>query len=302
MKKHMRDTVMKINYFDLGVFAAKEISWMTEKILPKLGIEDYSVHGFEACKTYCDHALHRFEDNDRINLYNYAVSDHNGEEKLYYAENRVGNSIFKTKNNVTNEYEVVKAIKLSDFIKENMPTFDQDFNIMKINIEGAEWPVFKDLCESGLYKHFNIFCGQGHDVEKVEELSGIVDDYYSLLKKYNITLHRFTEWKPHLNADMAQLIMEKHPEVEQRDLGKTLKVLFLCDAYHWRQKMSRIRFHSIDAISILTDLKCSGLNWNDYDNNLTVQENIDILYKGQSPPDVVIAYEPLRLKKYSEIS
>ena len=38
--------------------------------------------------------------------------------------------------------------------------------------------------------------------------------------------------------------------------------------------MSRVRFHSIDAISKITNLTYSGPGWSNWNSNLTVDENI----------------------------
>ena len=77
---------------------------------------------------------------------------------------------------------------------------------MKVNIEGAEWFLFNDIIENDLNKHIKIWCGSGHDVEKVVELHDKVEIYYKLLKENKIHIHRFTEWKPHLNADLKEMI------------------------------------------------------------------------------------------------
>jgi len=65
--------------------------------------------------------------------------------------------------------------------------------------------------------------------------------------------------------------------------------------------MSRVRYHSIEAIGKICELKWSGTNWENYDNSLTVQDNIDILYAGKEKPDVVIAYKPLELNEFSKV-
>jgi len=70
--------------------------------------------------------------------------------------------------------------------------------------------LFNDLVNSGLHKNIDIFCGAGHDVEKVSELSDKVEEYYNLLENNNIFLHRYTEYKPHNNADIKQMIREKY--------------------------------------------------------------------------------------------
>mgnify|MGYP003638836962 CR=1 FL=1 len=78
-------------------------------------------------------------------------------------------------------------------------------------------------------------------------------------------------------------------------------ILFLCDKKHFVSKMARIRFHSMKAIGELSNLKYSGTGWEDYDNTLTVQENIDKIYLGKDKPDVVVAYEPLKMRNFADI-
>lgn len=55
--------------------------------------------------------------------------------------------------------------------------------------------------------------------------------------------------------------------------------------------MSRVRFDSIEAISKKSDLIYSGVGWDNYNSNLSVQKNIDKIYKG-SCPDIVVVYKP----------
>ena len=79
------------------------------------------------------------------------------------------------------------------------------------------------------------------------------------------------------------------------------KVLFLCNRNYYLTKMSRVRFHSMEAISKITDFKWSGLNWENYNENLTARENIDNLYKNEDKPDIVVAYKPLDVKGFAGI-
>ena len=95
--------------------------------------------------------------------------------------------------------------------------------------------------------------------------------------------------------------IRKKCEYETNDRGASMKVLFLCDKHSYVTKMSRVRFHSVEAIDKACDLTWSGENWNNYNNDLTVQENIDILYADKEKPDVVMAYKPLELNGFSEI-
>ena len=56
-----------------------------------------------------------------------------------------------------------------------------------------------------------------------------------------------------------------------------MNILYLVNKNTYFKKMSRIRFHSIKALSNITYVKYWGLNWANYNNNLSVQENINTL-------------------------
>lgn len=62
--------------------------------------------------------------------------------------------------------------------------------------------------------------------------------------------------------------------------------------------MSRVRFHSMEAISELAEVKWWGIGWEGYNNNITVQENINNI--GISP-DIVVSYKPLEMKNVKDI-
>ena len=205
---------MKVNYFDLGVFMGVETDWMVSNILPMLGVTDYNVYCFEACNAYSNRLSRIHASNERVQIINKAVVDKPGTVKLYYSPNRVGHSVFSTKNNVIDKHEEVEGIVFSDWVKENVKDYETSFNILKVNIEGAEWYLFNDLFDSGLHKEIDIYCGQGHDLHKVEELKDKIEEYYSLLEKNDVQLHRFTEFRPHQNADLYTLIKEKMEDYE----------------------------------------------------------------------------------------
>jgi FkbM family methyltransferase len=210
---------MKINYFDLGLYKAVELGWMVNSILPSLGMYDYKVYGFEASEEYARNIASKFRHNDKVLINNLAISGEETTLRLYHSKNLLGHSIYSSKNNVQQDvYEEAESTRFSEWIKKNNVDLQNSFNIMKVNIEGAEWPLFQDLVANDLVKHFDIFCGAGHDVEKIGEFESIVDDYYKLLKDNNIEIHRFTEWQPHLNKDISRMIFEKygcksHPEL-----------------------------------------------------------------------------------------
>jgi FkbM family methyltransferase len=203
---------MKVNYFDFGLWKGTEIHWMVEHVFPALKITDYKIYGFEACKRYADALAHKYRDNKRVKIINKAVVDAPRMLKLYHAPNNVGHSVFSTKRNVSKNYEEVEGIVFSDWLKENVKSYKIAFNILKVNIEGSEWYLFNDLVNSGINEHIDVYCGQGHDVEKVEELSNKVERYYKLLEENNINLYRFTEYLPQQNDDIVSIIRDKMRE------------------------------------------------------------------------------------------
>ena len=79
------------------------------------------------------------------------------------------------------------------------------------------------------------------------------------------------------------------------------KVLFLCQRRYYITKMSRVRFHSMEAIAKVTDFTWSGPGWENYDSDLTVQENINKIYENQSKPDLVVAYKPFDMKGFADV-
>jgi len=105
-------------------------------------------------------------------------------------------------------FEYSKGIIFSKWLKENKIDLENSFNIMKVNIEGAEMHLFEDLVENDLVKHFDIFCGTGNDVEKITEISS--DEYYKLLEENNIKIYRFSDWQVEKNDSIFDIISEKY--------------------------------------------------------------------------------------------
>ena len=153
------------------------------------------------------------ESYDSTTIIHKAISNTQDKIKLYYTDREkqpegAGNSIFRTKNNVTDKYEEVQGVIFSKWLKENVPNYDKHFNILKVNIEGAEWHLFNDMVDNDILQHFPVILGSGHDVDKVSELDS--DKYWKLIKDNNINIHRFTVgYHPEKNADILRLIKKE---------------------------------------------------------------------------------------------
>lgn len=190
-------------YFDLGLFDGKEIDMFLSDI-DGLGI-DYEVHGFEAHPEYASRISERFRSNSNINIYNRAIGESEEAVKLYIERTGHGNSIYPTKNNIDiNNYVEAKSISFANWIEENISDFKESENILRFNIEGAEYPLFTHLVERDLLKHFDIILGSPEqDMLKVEELKDKHSEYRQLLADNNVrvlpycyTLKNRTQLRP----------------------------------------------------------------------------------------------------------
>lgn len=162
---------MRVNYFDMGLYRATELRWVVEEMLPALGIEDWQAYGFEAYKPYFDKL--QFDD-PRVHLYNLAICGHDGPAKLYLVPGSTGegHSIWPGKINVKEDtFVTIDGIRFSSWLIRTVPDFRDHFNVLRANIEGAEWYLFRDLVDNHLLKYFSLIAGTGSvDVAKVKGL------------------------------------------------------------------------------------------------------------------------------------
>lgn len=167
-------------------------------VLPQFG--EFKIYAFEPNEFWFQR-LRKYN----VELFKLAISDKNEKAKLYFCPNLVGHSLYSSKQNVTNQYEEVDCVTFSSFVR-NIPNFENALNIVKINIEGAEILFFRDIIQNDIRRHIHLFLGTGHDIEKVGELQSQVSEYYSMLENNNIVIHRYSDWKPERNVDIASLI------------------------------------------------------------------------------------------------
>ncbi len=69
-------------------------------------------------------------------------------------------------------------------------------------------------------------------------------------------------------------------------------ILFLSPHHHYLNRMSRDRFDEVEAIEKYNSVIWSGIGWENWDENKTINENIDILYADKKKPDLVYCYKP----------
>lgn len=169
------------------------------------------VHCFEPqfeCHNIIAHKFYEQIKNGKLILYNFGLADFDGEHELFGGgTSSIGASLFCDKNDIDNrEIEKCRFVSISTFIQKNIKA--DDFVVMKLNCEGGEILILRDLMKSktiysfdSIYIDFDIrkIPSQQTEEKKVIAelktcdfnnyvLAGIVDVFwiFSFSKKYRV--------------------------------------------------------------------------------------------------------------------
>lgn len=160
---------ISILYFDLGTYKeARELALMIDGILPRL-CDKFESYGFEASPESFQQAKVKFADRENVNLINKAlcyVLPPNGKIKLYKnMKGGSGDSLYRH----SEHYQEVEAVRLSCWLSENNIDLQNSICLLRMNIEGAEYDILKDLVESRLAKHIDGYYGMWDDISKIDK-------------------------------------------------------------------------------------------------------------------------------------
>jgi FkbM family methyltransferase len=160
---------------------------MVKKVFPKIGAE-YEAYGFEACAKSYRRCRKQFAGHQVRLIHGAIGSKHGGKIKLYYAKSPNGHSIYSGKANVSTKGENVPAIRFSSWLADTGINLKESFNIIRFNIEGAEWELVNDLAGAVLFPYFNLVYGAqvGKDMQKCDELRDKVDEHVQILDNSNV--------------------------------------------------------------------------------------------------------------------
>ena len=190
----------KVLLFDIGMNQGRT-SLMFVNSFNNIGVE-YEIHGFEPMVYLCDIAKKRFKDNENIFIYNCALTDSNGKAKVYFCRNNVGHSIFEDHAGIKKGlFQEVDSYKFSDWLIENIgfKRLEENYVILKVNAEGAEYHIFKDLFETKMIKYFKIVTGDDFsDIDKIKSIENgkkFREDIFKILYNYNIFYYRITRFR-----------------------------------------------------------------------------------------------------------
>ena len=133
--------------FDIGGY---EGQWASD-IYAKL---NFTIHIFEPVKEFFQKIETRFSHNKKIISCNFGLADKTITEKIYLDAN--SSSLYKTKENT----EIIKIVDICEYIIQNNIEF---IDLMKINIEGGEFPLLNHLITSSMINKIKNLQIQFHD-------------------------------------------------------------------------------------------------------------------------------------------
>lgn len=147
--------------------------------------ENWNIYGFEPGFDVFLHLEHRFRNRKNVHLVNAAAYTLDGIVKLYDCGNghNNGRSINPLKNNVLSYYKEVESVDIVKWLRENIQK--DSFNIVVIDIEGAEYDVIDHLKENDmlswidkLYLEFHGEKIKGFDMDRERSMANMLIEYY----------------------------------------------------------------------------------------------------------------------------
>ena len=104
----------------------------------------------------------------RVQVHQFGLWKTDVDAPLYHGPGTQSSSLYSDKRNVDPTVsDVVKLKRASDWIRDN--TSPDDFIVLKVNVEGAEMEIFRDLEDAGMLSRIN-FAVVYPDYRKIESI------------------------------------------------------------------------------------------------------------------------------------
>jgi FkbM family methyltransferase len=140
---------------------------------------EFEIHSFE-CHPKMYQQLKENE-SSQIHTYCKALSDSEGIQTFYLSNTDFGSTLNSTKTTgkiSKNNSIQVETVDISSFIRSNFTP--EDFIVLKLDIEGAEYPVLSKLLETGVVKYIDVLYGEWHQ-HKLRNVSK--EEHLQIVKK-----------------------------------------------------------------------------------------------------------------------
>jgi FkbM family methyltransferase len=87
-----------------------------------------------------------------VEIFNKAVSTHNGKQKFFIMENDVSSSFYRKKNEKVKKEIEVECVDLCEWIEDNISEKDNVF--LKLDVEGEEHKIVPELMKKGIFENY----------------------------------------------------------------------------------------------------------------------------------------------------
>ena len=174
---------MKKIFLDCGANNGMSIDMFRRKIDIN---NEFIIHSFE-CNPKFKNTLNSYS-NDNTFIHDTAVWINNDTSAFYLGDDTSSSlNITKTTGRLDKYNPIfVQSLRLSEFI---MTTFNiDDYIILKLDIEGAEYDVLMDLIETGAIKYINVLYGEFHNNRVDPKYTLMYEVITSYLYKNNLPM------------------------------------------------------------------------------------------------------------------
>lgn len=196
-------------FIDCGAHCGESILMAKQKF----GI-DVNVFSFEPVPGLANQLIQIHENDTTIQIQNSAVWINNEIKKFHLSEEYTdGSSLLNNLNNLRDDhYLEVPCFDLSSWITDCFN--EDDYIILKLDIEGAEYEVLNKMIEDGSINLINELWGEWHDM-KINDVytQNLAQNVYKYLEDNNI---KFNEWEMHIPT-----FGKSHPQLAFRPKNLT---------------------------------------------------------------------------------
>jgi FkbM family methyltransferase len=166
--------------FDVGGYSGE---W-AEQIYNKYNC---TIYVFEPVKEFYDNIVKRFKGNDKVKVFHIGLGNNTYTTDIKITSDLVGSSIHRE----TGTIEFVDIVDIIEFMKEHKL---ESVDLLKLNIEGEEFPLLEYLIENNKLNLFNNLKIQFHNfMEFAEERKNNIRTH--LQKEFNLVYDFFFVWE-----------------------------------------------------------------------------------------------------------
>jgi len=202
-----------VNFFDLGAFDGADTARFFEDmgplpVTPRAFIAEPNPALAEKCRI-------RFAGMP-VTVDNLAIASHEGATTLYLDDCLEGSSIYPGKARLNGLAVPVGCSRLMTWAWDVCPRRSAPaINIIKANIEGAEWDVLRDLQSTKAWRFFDIYCGaafRAEDMPKCTELRRHVKEARRIIAENIPIVHDFAVPtlaypRPDTSVDLGPIVL-----------------------------------------------------------------------------------------------